>query len=236
MTFWEHVAELRRRVIVAAAFVVAGTVAGYFIFPWFVRILITLAGEELYGMDLSEGFLVRMKASISIGFFLSLPVIVFEISRFLLPALSRNEKRLMVGLLLSFFILFSGGIAFALQAALPYSIQFLKSPEFFPENVSRLISLSNFLDFFMTYIIGFGLCFQFPIVIILVLKFKILPFSFFSKNFKYVVIVIFIVAAVITPPDVISQIAVALPMTALYALSLLVAKIFKLGREERKES
>jgi len=86
----------------------------------------------------------------------------------------------------------------------------------------------------MVFLVGFGLCFQFPIVILLILKFRILPFSFFTKNFKYVIIIIFIIAAVITPPDVVSQIMMAIPMLALYALSLLIAKIFGLGRAEGK--
>jgi len=234
MTFWDHVEELRRRVIVSCIFVLAGSVAGYFIFPELIKVLVSLAGDELYAFEIAEGFMVRMKIALTTGLFLSLPVIIFEIAVFIKPALMPREKIIMICLLTGTFLLFTGGVIFAFQAVLPYSIQFLKSNEFFPDKVGLLVSLDEFIDFFMTFLIGFGLCFQFPIVMLLFLKFRIVPFSFFVKNFRYMIIFIFVVAAIITPPDVISQIAVALPMLALYGISLLAAKLLGLGLDERK--
>jgi sec-independent protein translocase protein TatC len=235
MTFWEHVGELRKRLIIASCFVIAGTVAGYILFPDFVQIMQSSLGEQLYAFQIAEGFLVRFEIAFAIGLFLSLPILIFEIVLFILPALKPREKKILLGFLLSSYALFLCGIAFAFQSVLPYSVQFFKSAEFFPENVGRLISFKEYLDFFLVFLLAFGVCFQFPIVMLVILKLKILPLKFFTKNFKYFVIVIFIVAAIITPPDVVSQIMVALPMLALYSLSLLIARITRLGREEKRK-
>jgi sec-independent protein translocase protein TatC len=234
LSFWEHVEELRRRAIVAALCVTAGSVAGYLLFPWFVNMIYQAVGEQLYAFAVTEGFLVRLKTAVSLGVFISLPVIVGEIALFVLPALTPREKVTLIVLLVSAFTLFAGGLAFAFQGVLPITVQFLRSPEFFPDNVSRLISFRDFLDFFMTFLVGFGVCFQFPIVMLLALKFNVLPLRFFTRHFKVVVILIFVLAAVITPPDVVSQIALALPLLALYSLTLLLAKILGLGTAVRE--
>ncbi len=235
MSFWEHVEEFRRRAIVAALCVAAGSVAGYLLFPCFVNMIHRAVGEHLYAFAVTEGLLVRLKTAISLGLFISLPVIVGEIALFVLPALAPREKVILIVLLVAAFTLFAGGLAFAFRGVLPLTVQFLRSPEFFPDNVSRLISFRDFLDFFLTFLVSFGVCFQFPIVMLLALKFNVLPLRFFTRHFKIVVILIFVLAAVITPPDVVSQIALALPLLALYSLTLLIAKITGLGKTVREK-
>jgi sec-independent protein translocase protein TatC len=237
MTFWDHVEELRRRVLVAAVFIVAGTVAGYILFPPVIRIMQASLGEQLYAFQIAEGFFVRLKTAVSIGLFLSLPFLVFELVLFIIPALNGKEKRILFAFLLSSYALFLGGMAFAFKGILPVTMQFLKSSEFFPQNVGRMLSLTEYLDFYLVFLLGFGICFQFPIVMLLVMKLRIVPFSFFTKNFKYFLIAIFIVAAVVTPsPDVVSQIMMAIPMLALYLLTLLVAKLTGLGKTKEKST
>jgi sec-independent protein translocase protein TatC len=230
MTFRQHIEEFRRRIIVAALFVTAGSAAGYVLFPWFMDAVRQVIGENLYAFGIAEGFLTRLKIALSIGLFLSLPVVIMEIVLFILPALKTREKRTLVVFLITGYVLFLGGVAFAFKGVLPYAVAFLTSAEFFPENVGRLISFRQFLDFFMTFLLGFGACFQFPIVMLLILKFNVLPLRFFTKNFKYMIIVILIVAAVITPPDVVSQVALAVPLLALYCLTLVIAKLTGLGK------
>jgi sec-independent protein translocase protein TatC len=234
MPFWEHVEELRKRIIIASLFVIAGTIAGYILYPQFVDLMLKTIGEQLFAFQITEGFLVRLKIALAIGLFLSLPIVVFEIVLFILPALKANEKKILLAFLLCSYILFLGGIAFAFQACFTPAIQFFKSTDFYPENVGRMISFTDFFDFFMGFLMAFGICFQFPIVIILLLKFRIVPFRFFLKNFRYFIIVIFIAAAVITPSvDAVTCTFVALPMLALYSLTLLIAKLTGLAKSDK---
>lgn len=235
MTFWEHVMEFRRNVFIMGIAVLAGSVAGYFAFPYAVELLTALAGENLYTFEIATGFLVRIKIALAIGVFLSLPVIIFELVLFIIPALKRKEKIVMLAMLVAFFVLFLGGMAFAFQSVIPISIQFLTSEEFFPEKVERMISIDDFSSFFMSFLTGFGICFQFPVVMLLLLKFQIVPFRFFTKNLRYFIVIILLVAAILTPPDIVSQIMLAVPLIVLYAVSLLAAKIFGLGKV-RKEN
>ena len=116
------------------------------------------------------------------------------------------------------------------KSVLPVSIKFLTSSHFFPENVGRLLSYNDFLKFFFTFIIGFGVCFQFPIIILFLLKIGLIKMKFLTKNYKYFIIACFVLAAILTPPDVISQIFLALPMIFLYSLSIIIGKILRLGR------
>lgn len=231
MTFWEHIEELRKRVIIASLFVIVGAVAGYILYPYFVHIMQVSLGEELFAFQISEGFIVRLKIAVAIGLFVSLPVVIFELVLFIFPALKKNEKKILLALLIAAYILFLGGMAFAFNSVLPMSIQFLKSPEFNPDKVGRMIRIDEFLNFYTTFLLGFGLCFEFPVVILLLMKFNIASFRFFMKNFKYIVIVIFVLSALITPPDIISQLMMALPMLVLYVLTLAVAKLTGLAKK-----
>lgn len=229
MTFWEHIYELRKRIFIVFGAVVIFSILGYFLFSYFVDIITEIIGEKLYALDIAEGFITRLRISFLIGFFLSIPILLFELSLFIFPALNKKEKRFMLLLLLTTFILFSLGIIFAFKAVLPISIEFLKSEVFFPDNVDRLISYNNFITFFFQFLVGFGISFQFPIVLLFLMKVGVLKVSVLIKNFKYVVIIIFTVAAIITPPDVVSQIMLAIPMLVLYTLCIILGKIFKLG-------
>jgi len=229
MTFWEHIYELRKRVFVVFGVIVIFSILGYFLFSYIIDEVTAIIGEKLYAHDIAEGFLTRLRISFLIGFFFSIPLLLFELSLFIFPALNKREKRFMLLLLISTFILFTLGIFFALKSVLPISIEFLTSEVFFPENVDRLISYKNFISFFFQFLVGFGICFQFPVVLLFLMKIGALKVSFLITKFKYVVIIIFILAAVITPPDIVSQIMLAIPMIVLYTLCIIIGKIFKLG-------
>jgi sec-independent protein translocase protein TatC len=230
LTFWEHVYEIRNRVLVVLVFTVITTIISYFLFHNFIEILHNIVGEELYVTDITEGFAARIKVSILMGLFLSIPLLFFETILFIFPALNKKQKILTLVILISTFSLFLFGVILAFKSVLPLSVAFLKSKDFFPENVNRLISYNHFIDFFFQFLIGFGICFQFPLVLIFLLKINILKLKFLIDKFKYFIIAIFIIAAIITPPDVLSQILLAVPMVFLYLLTIGIAFLFRLGR------
>lgn len=229
MPFWGHVYELRRRVFVIVAVLAAFSAAGYVVFPWIFDVISRILSEELYVTVLTEGFVTRLRIGFLIGAFFALPVLVFEVAAFIFPALSRKERRFMLLLLIASFILFVGGMVFAFQSVLPISIRFLKSSTFFPQNLHRLLSYQEFISFLFTFLLGFGLCFEFPVVLLFLLKVRVLSLRVMVRSFRWFLIAILAVAAIMTPPDVVSQLMLALPMIVLYLLCILIGKIMRLG-------
>lgn len=230
MTFWEHIYELRKRVIIVLISITVFSIVGYITFPYYFNFIYEVIKEELHVFNIQEGFTVRLKLSILIGIFLSIPVFIFQAVLFIFPALKKTEKIFFLSGIICSFTLFIFGVIFAYKSVLPVSILFLKSKSFFPNNVVPEFSYEKFVIFFFQFLIAFGLCFQFPIILLLLLKFGIIKMNILTKNFKYVVIVIFIIAAILTPPDWVSQVCMAIPMLVLYILTIIVGKIFKLGK------
>jgi sec-independent protein translocase protein TatC len=229
MPFWGHVYELRRRVFVTVAVLAVFATAGYIVFPYIFDVISRVLSEELYVTVLTEGFVTRLRIAFLIGAFLTLPVLVFEVAAFIFPALSRKERRFMLLLLIASFVLFVGGMVFAFQSVLPISIRFLKSSMFFPQNLHRLLSYQEFISFLFTFLLGFGLCFEFPVVLLFLLKVRVLSLRVMVRSFRWFLVAILTVAAIMTPPDVVSQLMLALPMIVLYLLCILIGKIMRLG-------
>jgi sec-independent protein translocase protein TatC len=230
MTFWEHIYELRNRLLVVLAAILLFSIAGYILFPHIINIITKTIGEKLYTTTIAEGFLTKIKIAIITGVILAMPVFIIELILFIFPALTIKEKTILLAIIVSSSILFIFGVVFSFKIVLPISINFLKARDFFPENVDRLISYNTFILFFFQFLLCFGICFEFPIIFILLLKLKLIKMDFLTKNFKYFIIIIFIVAAILTPPDAFSQVMMAIPLVLLYLITILIAKIFKLGR------
>lgn len=229
MPFWDHVYELRNRLLFVIAFIGILSVGGYFLFPLFIKFLNPIIGEDLYVTAITEGFLMRIEVSFLCGIFLSLPILFSQISFFLTPALNNKQKAGLVIALIAALLLFIGGVFFAFSTVLPLSLAFLKSPEFNPPNVNRIISFSSFIKFFFQFLIGFGLFFEFPVALMFLMKAKVTNPAILMQNSKFLIPVIFLVSAVLTPPDVVSQVMLATPMLVLYFLCILVGKIFRMG-------
>jgi len=229
MPFWDHVVEFRNRMLIVAAVGGLFAVGGYIFFPSFIRILYPIIGEDLYVTGIAEGFLMRVEASVICGIFLSLPLFFSQISFFMAPALSAKQRFiLLLGLCVS-LTLFIGGIVFAFKTVLPLSIVFLKADAFFPENVNRLISFSDFLRFFFQFLLGFGLFFEFPVALMLLMGMKVItPINLLKKS-KILIPLIFFISAVLTPPDVVSQVLLAAPMVALYYVCIAIGFALRLG-------
>lgn len=229
MLFWDHIEELRNRLLYVVISVLLFSIAGYLFYTSFFEIIANVIKEELYITQIAEGFMTRIRVGLMIGIFMSIPFLFFQIMQFVFPALTKRSKIFILLILSVSYILFIGGIIFAYETVMPISMQFLKSREFFPESVNRLISYDTFIAFFFQFLIGFGVCFQFPILLVTLLKLKVISVRGLLNFSKYFILTAFILSAIITPPDVVSQTLLTVPMIILYMACILIGKIFRLG-------
>ena len=225
MVFKSHILELRRRLIIVLGTVLVFSVAGYFLFPFIFDFLYKIVSESLYVTKIYEGFITRLKISLLIGVFFSIPVLLFELAAYIFPGLYKKERIIFLLILISAFILFLIGLYFSIQIVMPISMRFLKSRDFFPHNLNRIISYDAFVIFFTQFLIAFGLCFQFPVVVIILLYFKVLRVGLLIKYLKHFIAIIVLVSAILTPPDIISQLLLCVPLIFMYLLCILIGKL-----------
>ena len=230
MTFKEHVLELRKRLFWVLIVIIIFSVLGYFAFPYFFDFLLSILSEDLYATKIYEAFLTRLRIAVLLGLLVSIPFLLYQILAYIIPGLEKKERILVFSLLLSSFLLFLGGVYFAVQVVMPLSMDFLKSRDFFPTSLNRLISYESFILFFFQFLVAFGLCLQFPVVLLLLLYYKVIRRDKMIKFFKFFVAIALIASAILTPPDVISQLMLTAPMIVLYLICIIVAKAFKWGK------
>jgi len=226
--FWDHVVELRNRMLWVVSGILAFAIAGYLIYPYFVQIISGILGEKLYINTIVEGFFTRMNVSLIFGCICALPIFILQACLFIFPGLTAREKNIVLGSIIAAFVLFAAGVFFSIQSVLPASLHFFKTEGFFPGSVGLMINYSKFIQFVFKFLLACGFCFEFPVVLIVLIQFHVLTVATLVKNLKYVIIVIFAIAAVLAP-DVVSQITLALPMIVLYLLTLLTASVFRVG-------
>lgn len=227
MSLGEHLRELRNRLlIVFVVFIIAFLT----LLPFAARLsnMFLLLGKA-YGYTYiylapQELLLVQLNIVFFFAIALSLPCFIYHAYRFCAPALNKQERR---GLILSVFLgflFFAIGLLFALTISLPFMLRFLI--QFTDElDVSASIRVSEYISFVTTIFIVFGVIFELPVISLLLTRLGLIKANLLIKARKIMIVIIFIVAAIITPPDVISQIMVALPMIALYELSIIICKI-----------
>lgn len=229
MPFTAHLAELRRRLIVCFIAVGMGFAVSYAfskdIFEWLVRPLIGVLppGDKLVYTSLPEAFFIYLKASLIAGIVLASPVIFYELWMFVAPGLYQREKRLALPFLLVSTLLFLAGALFGYYVIFPVSFRFLVG--FSTENIRALPSLQLYLTFCLKLLLGFGLVFELPVLAFFLGKAGILEARTMAKNRRIAVLLVLILAAVLTPPDVVSQILLAVPLYLLYEVSILIVWI-----------
>lgn len=231
LSYFEHLLELRKRILYILLFFLLSTIFSYFFFSSIITTyLINILKEDLYVTKITEAFTTKIKISFYTSFFLTVPFAIFQITIFIFPALTKKEKVIYFIVLISSTFLFLFGFVFAFKILIPLSINFLKSNFLFSESIKRIIDYSSFVSFFFNFLIASSICFLFPVVSLILLYLKFIKLNFFIKGYKYVIIFIFVIAAILTPPDVLSQILVALPLLVLYLITILIAIIFKFGK------
>jgi len=172
-----------------------------------------------------EAFTSYLKISVICGLFISLPFIAYQIYVFVRSGLTRKERGYVIFYGYTGFLLFIMGAGFAYLVLLPYALRFLLS--FDGDNLKPMISISSYLSFLTIILLAFGGVFELPAVIIFLTKIGIVTPRILCRNRRYVLLVIFIIAAVLTPPDVFTQILLALPLLLLYEISILLSRMIK---------
>ena len=240
MSFLEHLDELRRRLIISVYALVAGCVIS-FIFVGRLQDFIMLPIARLVGDGQTTevlqilapmgGLMLMMKIGALGGLFVALPIIILQLWLFIAPGLYANEKRFAIPFVLMGTVFFLLGAAFAHYIAFPYSWTFFKSFETsymsFKPDVGYTFSL------WVKMVLAFGAIFQMPTIVFFLARMGLVTARFLIKHFKYAVLIIFVLAAVLSPgTDVISQAMMAGPMLVLYGLSIIIAWLFQKKRVE----
>ena len=227
MTFTEHLAELRARVIKSLIAVGVCAAAGFGFNEHIFKLLKRPLGKGVTLQYLSpmEPFMTKLSIALYVAVFLALPVILYQALMFVMPALRQRERRVVLcGLLASGFLSIVG-LTVAYIVVLPIALPVLD--KFAPEDVIRQLRYELYVSMIFKFLIGFAIGFQFPIVMVSLVHLGVVPVSFFVKNAKYVLVLILIASAMFTPPDVMTQFLMAVPLTVLYGLSLGVAYLFR---------
>ena len=224
MTLQEHLEELRRRMIYAALAILVGFVGGLALTMPTLQLMARMTGlQEFVVISPTEGFTTFMKVALYIGIGFAMPVLVYQIVRFLAPGLTRRERRYVYRSLPFVTVLFAGGVAFAFFIIVPRALSFLSG--FGGGVFNDEFRAQEVVSFYMTLLLWVGVVFELPAVIYLLAKLDIVSPQRLSSFRKYAIIVIMIGAALITPtPDPFNMFMVAAPMYILYELGILLAR------------
>ncbi|WP_022976351.1 twin-arginine translocase subunit TatC [Nevskia ramosa] len=180
------------------------------------------AGSSMIATEVAAPFLTPFKLAAVVAFALALPWILYQIWLFVAPGLYRNERRLIMPMLASSTLLFYAGVAFAYYLVLPTVFKFFVTSA--PEGVAVMTDVSKYLDFVLKLFLAFGFVFEMPVAIVLMVLTGFVTPAQLAARRDYVLVGVFIAAAVLTPPDVLSQIMLAVPAYLLYELGILVAR------------
>ena len=241
MSLTEHLIELRKRLTNALIAVLVGFVVCYYFKDWLFIIItrpLTAAlpkSSYLIYTGLTQAFFTYMKIAFFASVILTSPFIMYQVWKFIAPALLPNEKKFVVPFVLLSTLLFLSGVTFGYFVVLPPAFEFFVS--FNNDYLRAMISFGDYLSFFVTFLLGFGASFQLPVIIFFLAKLGIVTDKMLSKNRKYAILLIFIVAAVLTPsPDALSQILMAVPLLFLYEISIFIAKFAAKKKEIPEEN
>ncbi len=222
MSLIDHLEELRRRLIVMIAAIIVGS-AGCYFYAAEISGFITAPAGKLYYMNPSEAFFTYLKVSFFAGFLLALPIVMYQLWAFIVPAMTNNERKAGIFLVPASIFLFFVGLIFSYYLVLPAGIKFFMG--FATENLQPMFSIGQYLSFVISFLVPFGFIFELPLLIFVMARLGIIGSAFLTAKRKMVVFLSFVIGAVISPtPDVFSQTMVAVPMILLYEISILIVK------------
>jgi len=238
--FTSHLEELRSRLIKCFIAVGVGFVAAYGfkekIFQILVRplVLVMEEGDKLIFTGLPEAFFTYLKVAFLTGIIVGSPILIYQFWMFVAPGLYRGERRLMIPIVLISSICFIGGALFGYFVVFPWGFKFFLG--FATETIRPLPSMKEYFGFSAKLLLAFGLVFELPLVLTFLARLGIVSVEFLRKNRKYALLLFFAGAAILTPPDVVTQVMMALPLMILYEISIIGAKIFGKKKTVEKEA
>ncbi len=239
MTLFEHLGELRKRLIYCVVAVLIGAIVSWtwrnelfmFILEPLKIAAPTAEMAKVHYKDLTEPFFVLLKTSVTAGIFLGLPVILWQIWGFVAPGLYRHERRVAIPFVFLATIFFLFGASFCYYFVMPFGFAFLFK---FSDPVSTPnIMMQEHYGFALRLLLAFGVVFEMPVVAMFLSAIGLITHRTLIKYWRYSVVAAFIFAALLTPPDVGTQVAMAVPLVILYGVSILVAWFFTSRREKK---
>ena len=226
-TFISHLVELRDRLLRSILAVVAVFLC---LFPWakdLYRILATPllaalpAGGQMIATDVVGVFLVPVKVALLVAFVIALPYVLYQVWAFVAPGLYAHEKRLVLPLVIASSVLFMLGMSFAYFLVFPLVFKFMVSVA--PEGVAWMTDIEKYLSFVLSTFVAFGVTFEVPVIVIVLVRVGLVSIAKLKEIRPYVIVGAFVVGAVFTPPDVLSQVMLAVPLCLLYELGIILA-------------
>jgi sec-independent protein translocase protein TatC len=229
-TFISHLVELRNRIMRASAAVI---VVFLCLMPWAGRIYDVLAfpmmkalpaGSKMIATGVITPFLIPVKVTLLVAFLIALPIVLYQAWAFVAPGLYEHERRLVAPLVVSSSLLFVAGVAFCYFFVFGVIFKFIN--EFAPASITVSPDIESYFGFVMTLFIAFGITFEVPIVVVVLVRVGLLTVEKLKQIRPYVIVGAFVVAAIVTPPDIMSQMLLAVPICLLYEIGILVAPLF----------
>ena len=236
--FLSHLEELRKRLVVCAIGVGAGFVIAYIFAERLFQLLVAPLkavmpeGDQLIFTNLPEMFFAYIKVAFIAGIMAAAPLIFYQLWMFIAPGLYRKEKKMAIPFVISSTILFVGGALFGYFVVFPFGFKFFIG--FSNEYVKALPSVKQYFSFSMKLLFAFGVVFELPVIIFFLSKMGIVTPQLLKKKRKYAILLTFVLAAILTPPDVITQCMMAGPLIVLYEIGIIVSRIAQKKKEGRE--
>ena len=243
MPLTEHLGELRKSIIVSLAFVTIAFVVAFnfseslfnvLMFPLrdmikfdlhrpFLHLVKKAKQTSLVFLSPTEAFWMYLKISFVAGLMVALPAIFYEVWRFISPGLLEKERKYVLPFIVSSTMLFLVGGLFCFVIVLPFGMSFLLGYQ--TQNLTPMISVGNYVDFCLKFILAFGVIFELPLAIVLLTRFGIVTPQSLAKKRRYAIVLCFVIGAVLTPPDAFTQGLLAIPMIVLFEAGILISRI-----------
>lgn len=230
-SFLSHLIELRDRLIRALLSIL---IVFLCLFPWAKELYALLAqpllntlpqGGQMIATDVVGVFLVPMKVALMVAFLIALPYVLYQVWAFVAPGLYAHEKKLALPLVASSVLLFFVGMSFAYFLVFPTVFGFMANVA--PEGVAWMTDIEKYLSFVMTTFVAFGVAFEVPVIVVVLVMVGVVELSTLKEWRSYVIVGAFVIAAIFTPPDVVSQLMLAIPLCLLYELGMFMARFVR---------
>lgn len=230
LTIVEHLSELRKRLIIIVISVIIGSIISYNFIDILIDLIILPAKElEFIYLSPPELFMAYVKIALLVGFTITTPIILTQVWLFLKPGLKAKERKYLIFSLLMGIIFFLLGVVFAYFVIIPITLNFFVKVQV--EQISPLFSFESYIGFVLSLLLSFGLVFELPLLISLLSMLNLITVDILKKYRKIVILAIFVLAAILTPPDVLSQTLMAIPMLALYEISIIIVANIERGKK-----
>jgi sec-independent protein translocase protein TatC len=240
LPFTSHLEELRKRLIHCFIAVIIGFLISYGFKEKLFEILtyplmqVMQEGDTLIFTGIPEAFFTLLKVSLLSGIMLAIPVITYEFWMFVAPGLYKNERKLMLPIIIISSFFFIGGALFGYFIVFPFGFKFLLG--FATETIRPFPSVKEYLGFSAKLLLAFGFVFELPLVITFLARIGLVTVDFLKANRKYAILIFFIGSAILTPPDVVTQVMMSVPLMILYEISIVGARIFGKKAPDAKAS